>query len=388
MGGVMKNRIPVFILLISFFLSTSAYARLGDGIQISKTKIDAKTELGFGYDDNILLERDNKVSDTFFHIRPYIDFEAPFSQENKLYLSADADLYRYSDETGQDSTSYVFLSGYDFTIQNLYGTLLWEYIMPQYRDGILYTNVIERTNNIPSILLGFDFNRIAVEGIYKKEMNRYDSTEYDRDEYDEDNFTLSAYWHAFTKTDLLLEYNYADMQYKNVDNRDGDYWQLRAGVKGQITGKITGTVKVGYQDRNYELSEEEFSGLVYESDLEWKISDSKIFDLKFIKGAKESLIFGNDFYKLNRISLEFKQETTTRGILLGIGGFYENDKFPFTDSSSLRDDDVYELFLRLGFKFNNWLTVEAKYKYLDRDSNYDIQDYKQNVTLLYATMKL
>lgn len=383
----MKKTYLIFLFLLSFLYTTLAYARMGDGIQISKTKFDAKSEVGFGYDDNLLLESTNEINDTFFHIRPYVDFEAPFSPENKLYLSADADLYRYSENSDQDSTSYVFLAGYDFTFRNFYGTLLEEYIIPQYRDGILYTNVIKRTNNIPSLLLGYDFNRLALEGIYKKEINRYDESIYDRDEYDEDNFTLSVFWHAFTKTDLLLEYNYGNLEYLS-ENRDGDYYQILAGVKGQITGKIAGTIKAGYQERSYEVSEEEFSGLVYESDLEWKFSDSKVLDLKFIKGAKESLILGNDFYKLNRVSLEFKQESVSRGLLLGIGSFYENDKFPFTDNSSLRDDDVFEIFLRIGFKFNNWLTVEGKYKYLDRDSNYDVQDYTQNITTLYATIKL
>ena len=383
----MKKTNIAVLFLCSFLFSTFAYARLGDGIQISKMKIDAKTEVGFGYDDNILLEADNEIHDTFFHIRPYVDFEAPFSQNHKLYMSADADLYRFSDYTAEDSTSYVFLAGYDFTLRNFYGTLLEEYIMPEDRDGILYTNKIERTNNIPSLLLGFDFNRFAIEGIYRKEMNRYDSSEYARDEYDENNYTFGLYWHAFTKTDLLLEYNYGDLNYRS-ENRDGEYYQVRAGLKGEITAKITGTLKVGYQDRSYEVSDEEFQGLAYESDLEWKISDSKSVDLKLAKGAKESLILGNDFYKLNRVSLELKHESVARGILVGVGGFFENDKFPFTDNSTLRDDDVYELFLRLGFKFNNWLTVEAKYKILDRDSNYDAQDYTQHLSTLYATLKL
>ena len=384
----MKKMNVIFLFLFTFLFSTFAFARLGDGIQISKMKIDAKAEVGFGYDDNLLLESDNTIDDTFYHIRPYVDFEAPFSQDHKLYMSVDADLYRYSDYTSEDSDSYVFLAGYDFAIQNLYGTILEEYILPQDKDGILFTNRIERSINLPSILLGLDFNRFAVEGIYRKEMNRYDEAIYDRDEYDEDNYTLTVFLHAFTKTDFLLEYNYGDLKYKNVDDRDGDYYQIRGGVKGELTGKITGTLKVGYQDRTYELSTEEYKGLAYEGDLVWKISDSKEVDLKLIKGAKESIILGNDFYKLNRISLEFKHESAIRGLLLGAGGYFENDKFPYTDSSTLRDDDVYELFLRAGFKFNNWLTVEAKYRYLDRDSNYDDQDYKQNLSMLYAIVKL
>ncbi len=383
----MKKTNIALLFLFSFLLSTVAYARLGDGIQISKMKIDAKAEVGFGYDDNILLESSNELDDTFYHIRPYIDFEAPFNPENKLYLSMDGDFYRYSDYSEEDSDSYVFLAGYDLTIRDFYGTLLWEYIMPQYKDGILYTNKIERSISIPSILLGFDFNRIALQGLYRKEINRFDSREYDRDEYDEDNFTLSLFWHALTKTDVLLEYNYGELDYLS-ENRDGDYYQILAGVKGEITAKLTGTFKIGYQDRQYDVSREEFSGLVYESDLEWKISDSKLVDLKFIKGAKESLILGNDFYKLNRIALEFKHESIGRGLLLGLGGYFENDKYPFTTNSSLRDDEVYEIALRLGFKFNNWLTVEGKYRLLDRDSNYDNQDYTQNLYMLYATMKL
>ena len=99
----MKKTNFALLSLLCFLFSSLAYARLGDGIQISKMKIDAKTEVGFGYDDNILLEANNEISDSFFHIRPYVDFEAPFNPENKLYLSMDGDFYRYSDYSEEDS---------------------------------------------------------------------------------------------------------------------------------------------------------------------------------------------------------------------------------------------------------------------------------------------
>lgn len=383
----MKRLNFVLLFCLTLFLSNITYARLGDGIQISKMKFNARSEVGVGYDDNILLERDNKLEDIFFHIRPYFDFEAPFNPDNKFYISADADIYRFSEYSTENSESYIFLAGYDFTIRDFYGTILEEYIRPQDRDGILFTNKIQRTNNIPSILLGFDFNKLAIEGIYKKSINRYSDPTYKRDEYDEDNYTLSSYWHAFNKTDILFEYNAAKLSYIST-NRDGEYYQLQAGAKGQITRKITGTVKVGYQNRTYINSEEDYKGLAYEADTVWTISESKTVDIKFIKGAKESIILGNDFYKINRISLDFKHESVTRGILYGTGGFFENDKFPFTNNSSLRNDDVLEWFISIGYKFNNWLTIQGRYKLLERDSNYDDQDYRQNIYLVYGTVQL
>lgn len=381
---IRQQNVFLFLLL---FISQSVFARLGDGIEISKMKFNARSEVGIGYDDNILLERSGQIEDLFYHVRPYIDFEAPFTPEDKFYISADADIYRFQDYSSEDSESYVFLAGYNFAIRDFYGILLEEYIRPQDRDGILFTNKIERTNNIPSILLGFDFNRLALEALYKKSFNRYTESIYARDEYDEDLFAFSAYWHAFTKTDLLLEYNYGKMTYIS-ENRDGEYDQIRVGVKGQITSKITGTMKAGYQDRTYVNSDENYKGLVYEADTVWKISESKSVDIKFIRGAKESLIYGNDFYKLNRFAIEFKHEAAVRGILYGIGGFYENDKFPFTYSSTLREDDVFEVAMKLGYKFSNWLTVQGRYKLLDRDSNYDSQDYTQNLYTLFATLQL
>ncbi|MBN2143088.1 MAG: outer membrane beta-barrel protein, partial [Candidatus Aureabacteria bacterium] len=264
---------------------------------------------------------------------------------------------------------------------------LEEYTMPEDRDGILFTNIIKRTNNVPSILLGFDFNKLAIEGLFRKIIARYDDPVYARDEYDQDDYMLTAYWHAFTKTDILLELNLSKIEYE-LPGRDGDYGQIMAGLKGQITSKIEGAIKAGYQDRTYKDSDEKYDEAVFEIDALWKISEDKTMDIKYLKTAKESLILGNNYYKVNRIYLDYSKNNPIRGILYGAGGFYENDDFPFTDNSTLREDDVFMIFVSAGFRFNSWLTLQAKYRYLDRNSNYDEQDYQQNVITCFATLQL
>ncbi len=390
----MNKKMLILNLFMIFALSmVSAFAKMGEGVDLNNFKMHFQADAGIGYDDNVFFEPNNEQSDTMYNFKVYTDIEHELrTPEEKIYLSYEGDYLRYSDFSSEDSDNHDLVAGLEMVFRDVYLTLKDEYTETENINGILFSNRVKRTLHEPSILLGVDLNNIALEGKYAKLFRRYDfinaGLDYEFFDHDKDNYTGSFIYHAFTKTDLFLELEYSEIDYINSE-RDGDYMQYALGVKGPLTSKTKGTIKAGYQDRDYDFSTQNYKNLIAEADVDLNFTEDMKLNLNYLLTANESIILEYSYYEIDRLSINFFSEKM-KDFYLGVGGFYELNDFPneVRINRPDREDDVSNFYLRVGYDFNDWLSVEVKYDYLQRDSNYDEYDYRQHNIALYALYTL
>lgn len=102
----------------------------------------------------------------------------------------------------------------------------------------------------------------------------YDNNQQEFRNFDRDLASLAFYYRIAPRTRLLAEVVYQDYSY-NPDagfiDLDNEYIRYQVGVEWALTNQLEGTIKVGYQNRDYTLDRlQDIDGLSYEADIEWK----------------------------------------------------------------------------------------------------------------------
>ena len=371
-------------------------AKAGGGIKADPFVIHFMSDLGMGYDSNVFLENDDQ-SDTFYFLSAHADIDANLSRSSKLFTSYEGTFYRFSDFNSQDSDNHSISVGFDYEGNNFYAKIKELYLDTSNIDGTIFTNRIERTVSEPSILLGIDSNKLAVELKYAEHRRRYEQDlevaeagyiwELPYEYYDHDRKYLSAkvIYHAFTKTNISLKYRTADIEYKE-SIRDGEFDEYMLGIKGELTSKIDGTIRLGYQDREYTYSNQSYDNFVSETEIDFKFSENMNLELNYLLTANEAIIFEYNYYEIDRLKLDFNLKTL-KDFYLTIGGFLETDDFPDLTSGS-RKDDVFSVFLYVKWEIRNNMAIQLDLDYLERDSNLDEYDYEQKNVVLYFSYVL
>ncbi|OQX85401.1 MAG: hypothetical protein B6D55_07495 [Candidatus Omnitrophica bacterium 4484_70.2] len=289
-------------------------------------------------------------------------------------------LFSYGQEVNQDASinlNLKFPSGY-IKVSNLYRDT-------SSRADTEFTERIDRIEDKGNVILGVKLNRLKFEGNFSYFTRDYDENEYSSLEYDETAGGFTVYYTPppWKKTDLLLEYIHSEIDYESSPSRDGEYNQVMVGVRGQITPKITGIIKGGYQDRDYDLSsEKDFQSGVAEIGLLWDISDDTKLKLSCERKAVESTYMSNNFYKTNRFYTQFRQKLLGRFIFT-CSFSYENNKYPeetaVGSETKKRKDDIYTVGVGLEYAFKEWWKARINYEYKERNSNLNSEDYTRNL---------
>lgn len=188
------------------------------------------------------------------------------------------------------------------------------------------------------------------------------------------NFTAFIIPEALPKTRFLFEYRYDIIDYLKALNDINDYYKdtYWLGVKGKITGKLSGTAKFGYETLRYRTGKEHRTVPVY-GDLCYRYSGRVSFNFYALRelGTSNYTNEGNGEYLTiafnNTIQISNKFNTL-------VGFWWSKYKYGGGDERF-----IYDYPLRLQYVFNNWLTGDLSYKYEFVKSDNDLYKYSDNV---------
>jgi hypothetical protein len=342
--------------------------------------------LGGGVNDNVFLQNSEEEDDLFYRFKPYLDYEKSiFRPDNVFHITYEGDFYRFRDFSSEDTDNHYFTVSLDMNFREYYLKFLNRYVDKSDVDELFFTERIQRNINEPLLLLGVDFNRLAVELELRSISRRYEGNNYDIYNHDRNSFAGNVILHAFPKTDLFFQLDTMDFEYTESP-RDGEYLQYLLGVRGRLTSKIEGTVSAGYQDREYSVGDQRFDNAVVETDVQFRFSEKVKLILKYVLTANESIINEYNYYEIDRFSLDISMESY-RGFLLETGVFLEKDTFPESVENN-RVDDFDHFYIASGYRFQKWLETSIRWEYFKRNSNYDRYDYEQNILTFFATVTL
>jgi hypothetical protein len=157
------------------------------------------------------------------------------------------------------------------------------------------------------------------------------------------------------------------------------------GVTWDTTAKTTGTVKVGYVQKEFDDSARgEFSDPSWDVDVRWSPRTYSHFDFRTARYPSETN-GGGDFVDNTSYSATWEHEWSDR-IESQLGARYlEQD---FRGSTFNRNQDLTQYDFSLSYEMLRWLSWEAGVEVNARDSNIDQLVFDGNVYSISALMTL
>ncbi len=372
-------------LFIFCFARSPVYAL--NNIRIGNLEINPFVSLEQKYEDNIFLEPKNQ-EDNDWITTTILGFGlkmplVPGREEDSIFkLKYDADFIEFWDYTNQDRTDHNASAVADLKFPNDF-TLKIEDQFQKTADppNSEITSLEKRFRNSSQAVLGYMREKVGFDFGYENIRDKYNNLD-SFNKY-EHVFTTTGYYQLFPKTSILGEYNFGKIIYDNNDtNSDSKYNQYRLGIKGQIAPKLTGLVKAGYKNTDYQnSSKKNFTGFTTFVNVAYDLKERTTLNAYLERGSEESTYSTNSYFEYSKAGLKLDHKLLERFFLVG-GGYYQLNKYPdqTTESSvtARRRDKIYDGTVGLRYEIKEWTNLEVNYEYKKRDSKFSTYDYKDN----------
>ena len=196
------------------------------------------------------------------------------------------------------------------------------------------------------------------------------------------NAGVGAYYNISSKTSLLLEYTYTDIQYHSNFNNNSQGGTVALGVEGQIAPKVKGEAKATYNYRDYDHSLAGYDNYAdlfgYSVALSWKPTTQNEIRLSGDRTFEETLYTNNRYFVSTGVNLVASQKIMkkfTASLALG----YANLAYQKAVDNKKRKDDVYTVRPQVDYQFKDWLSAGVWYQFRKRASNVsDDLEYDSN----------
>lgn len=363
-----------------------------NAINVGQARFKAAVTVSERFDDNIFLTPNNKRSDYITELNPQLFMNLPFGidERHNFQVLYDAQLGSYADHNNQNYQNQELTGLLNFKLPFGYFAIRNFFNKTSDRAGTEFTNLIRRTDNQADALFGIEFNKLANEFNYTHYTRHFNSKDYQVFNYMEDIGTSTTYYQLFPKTKVLFEYNYGVIDYTSDNSRDGYFNQYRIGLKGDLTGKTIGIVKIGYQDRVYNAGEnQDYNNIVSEVALMSQLTDRTKLTLRFIDTAIESTYENNNYYNNNSLTVQLDQGLAGHLTLNALFGVDRN-LYPEVGITipKKRRDTILTGGIGLEYQVKDWVKAGLKYQYREDISNVDPQDYNQNQVTASVTFMI
>ena len=232
----------------------------------------------------------------------------------------------------------------------------------------------------------YDFNLLDGEVGFERKGYTYDESVYSGYDHDEDRVWVQGAYHAWDKTDVLLELAWGqNTGYDATAHNDSTYVELLVGVKGRPSPKVGVQAKIGFRSENYDENplipyEDDYSGLIVRIAATWDASDRDRVTLGLLREPVPSL--SSNYYTTNRVTLDYAHAFDNR-MRASAGLYYE------MASESDQVDDYTRLGFRIGAGYDilAWLTLDGRYEYATKSGDIDVYDYDVHRIMFSATAR-
>ncbi len=337
------------------------------------------------YDTNIFLTEEDRKQDLLSITSPRLIFHMPFSDNRHLFqMMYLADIAAFSDYKSQNyvdqdmalKLNLNFPFGY-FNLQNGFRDTVQ-------RASTEFTDQVRRYENLGQAAFGVKMNKLSYEAAYAHFLRDYYEEQYDALVYGEDIFTGTVFYQVSPKIKPLLEYNHGIIDYTKDETRSGHYDQVRCGFKTDLTGKIDGVVKLGYQKRDYDIAGRKgYEGFVSQAGITADLSERTKLELNYFNTAVESISTNNNYFDLNSVILKVTQQIMNNVSLL-LTSQLDRREYPEEDPDfhAERRDSVFTEGIMLRYTVLNRGRVSLGYQYKENVSNIDSEKYQDNIISL------
>jgi hypothetical protein len=339
------------------------------------------------YESNVFQAPSGAQGSTIFKTIPGFTLELPFGGRHRFDLGFRTEILRYVALGSQNTENYFVLArlGFDFP-GGLKFTLKEDLADTNQAPNSELTGPIQNITNVltPSVeyaitrryAIGFDYT-------WTRQFFAQSSgvTNLDRDEH---LFALTGFYKVQPKTDLLVGFAYGFTDFNNDSNRNINRYIGYVGVRGDLTPRLSSSLRVGYESRQPDNSNlTPYNGLVARGDITYLPTQQTKLTLYLERSTQESDFQTNFWYLYNIASLSVEHFFTSKFLVKGgvYGGFNEYpDKGQKVNLSfDWRTDSLVGVNVGAEYQIQKWLAVSADYTFTRRESNFDTNSFKDNV---------
>jgi len=354
----------------------------GEGIFVGDLLVRPSLRVKGSYDDNIFWTDKDAEEDYFLTISPAILLEY-LNNEYLARFSYGADILYFLRNASQNHCNHRLtgLLSYSFSDYTIKVNDLFRRTSERFETE--ERNWVRRIENTGQVMLSRNFLDLDLDLSYKNFYRDYLQDGYRQYNHQQHSGIAVLFYQMAPRTKALLEYTYNRILYLTAEERNGYYNEVRGGLKGKLTDKLTALAKVGYQNRQYEEKDlEDFSGLVGLVSLEEYFSARTNLRLSWERTLRESTYSANNFYLINRAQASLGQQ-----LLEKIRGYldliYLNHRYRVSPPGEpKRRDDIWMARAGVRYQIQPWLYLNASYTYSNRDSNLAGMDYQDNLASL------
>lgn len=343
----------------------------------------------FRYDDNIFNVEQNALGSSIQIVKPSLAFGSDdginqyggryeltaanyASSSDDNYIDHDLDLYAHTEFSAKQRTDFKL------SVSNVHedrGSGLTETGTSNYNEPLKYNEYVAggyyQYGGMSAIMrLGGGANYKVLE--YQ---NFTDNTKFS--DYDSLKLFMDADYQVGSVTYLTLDIHTTDVGYDHVatgaasrDNRDN---RALLGVKWEGLGKTTGTLKAGFQDKDFDsTARDDFSGATADIGVIWAPLQHSSLTAHINYAAEDSDTVG-DYIETLGGSLVWGHDWTDK-LYSSVLYMYTNEDY----AGASREDDTDNVAVNVHFDVSRWLTISAGYEFTDKSSNADDISYDKN----------
>ena len=380
-----------FILFIIIVMCLPAPAFSAGSLHYEALEIHPFVSVKETYDDNIFAVAKNTTNDWINTITPGIKLVLPFRMHmfTAEYNAVINSYSSYSSENTTDQNAKVLA---DFKLGSLFGLTFSDTYASGHEPRVSSTSgQIEKfERNAAAVTATYQFvDRSKIKMEYTRTKWRFMLSEYRS--RDEDLVATYLYYRFAPSTSAFVEYDWKNVAYDKKDN--GLDSQVQSGFLGltwEMTASTRGTVKGGYLQKNFGVSDKQnFGTWGASADISHAFSDSSLLKISATRDINESSALGTRYFVTTGAYAEYTHKLIYNISVVARASYGVDDySDAIAPDTVARNDKTFLGGVGLKYQMRDWLEFALDYNYRDRGSNLPVNDLKQNTYSLTVNFAL
>jgi hypothetical protein len=379
------------VIAVACLLSGAGPLYAEGNIHLGQLRIHPFAMVSESTSDNIFNTATNTRKDSITTYTPGVKLEREFGkhQVEAVYSSVINRHHRYSGENTTDQNANGLV---DFKIGSRFGFQLSDVYVKRHEDrGYSATGVIEKfKNNTGTVSATYQLaDRSKIQLDASKSAWDFNSSIFrDRDEA---FFSAYLYYRFLPKTSAFIEIDRKNVVFSDPTlELNNSVLSGYIGLRWEMTAKSKGVIKGGALKKDFKSplleDHDSWSGAI---DLHHAFSEYTNIAVKGERIVHEANVLGNRYVVTTGAFVEFSHRFLQR-LGVSVRGTYGLNQFsdPIPPDTIVRMDRTAIVGGGLKYFFRDWLNFGVDYKTRTRRSNLPVNDFKEHVTMVMATMTL
>jgi polysaccharide biosynthesis protein VpsM len=391
MEKAIRNK--TLFLSVCCALGLTSNVTQADDLFGSDVIFEPKLSVGARYDDNLTQAADDQPQDSSYVgvIDPSFTLGAEGSKSTvAVGYSIHQEIYEYSSKDDHTDHHFDISGDLRFTSRNAAGLSAGYHKQQDIRTSINRSDPNEITGDRYHwyyvggyYKAGADSGRLQLKLAAETEERRYSnnlttSSNNLTKERDTDTVIGTLYFRVAPKTRLLIEGKQRTFDYIDPNSGlDNDATTIYAGLEWEATAKTTGSIRVGQEDKSFDLAgKEDYSEASWDIGITWQPRSYTTVNLSTKQGAAEGSVF-TDVIKTSDSTLAWSQEWTPK-LRSDIRYNYLQEDYQGSTFDG-RSDKTHSISLKGIFVISAGAEMYAGVTTKSRSSNSAIEEFDRNI---------